>query len=84
MSSGHVCRVTVTDGTETYGVDLFDGVRVEVLRKHKNHWLVLDAGRLTGQVITHIEARNAPPLRVLRVLGAALASCIANGIEARS
>jgi hypothetical protein len=84
VSSGHVCRVTVTDGTEVYGADLFDDCRVEVLRKHKNHWLVLDAGRLTGQLITHIESRHAPPLRVLRVLGTALASCIANGIEARS
>ncbi|AUX33184.1 MULTISPECIES: hypothetical protein [Sorangium] len=77
--SASICRVTCTAGSETFGADLLEGGRVELLRQHLHgRWLVIGVGRLVNGEIVGLPHEGLVDSRARAALEAGLDAYVAN------
>lgn len=79
--SASICRVTCSAGRETFGADLLESGRVELLRQHLHgRWLVIGVGRLVNDEIVGLPHDGLVDRRTRAAIEAGLAAFLANPI----
>jgi hypothetical protein len=74
-----LCRITCTASDQTFGADLLDGGRVDLLRlHHQGRWLVIGVGRLVNGEIIGLPAPDLLDARARAALQAGLAAYLDN------